>query len=99
MAVNNHFYLKNGFLTNKIMVSPSKRQIHNRRISASRKKNIEPKRTSIVLNSLNFVFSIIACGIHYSKTALCFLLNDIRPPKKTTLEIFSKFDCHILEIF
>lgn len=31
-----------------------------------------------------FFDHFIAGRIHYSKTALCFLLNDIRPPKKTT---------------
>ena len=38
----------------------------------------------MLLNTLNFVFSIIALCLHYAKTSLCFLLNNVRPPKKST---------------
>lgn len=66
------------------MVRPNRRKIHNRKISYSYREKTELQRSFLILNSLNFVFSIVALGLHYTKTAVCFLLNNIRPPKKSS---------------
>lgn len=77
------FFFIGTLLTIK-MGRPTKREVHNRKISRAYRKENEPQRNFIFLNTLNFVFSIVALGLHYGKTALCFLLNNIKPPKKST---------------
>ena len=71
------------------MSRPTKRQVHNRKISRNYLNENKQQRVSQKLHALNFVFSIIACGLHYAKTAF-FFLNDICPPAKSTFYYLQK---------
>lgn len=63
------------------MVRPTKQQVHCRRSPTPIPLDELKQKQDNFYRALNFVFSIIACGLHYKKTFICFLLNGIIPPK------------------